>query len=88
MLDDTNSVTHPTQSFGMDSNWIIEHLMGGDKCDPVINSETQTLYRLIDERRLDEAEKEVIRLRQKTAGNKDDFQRAMSLIERIRMLGK
>ncbi len=77
----------PVQSFGMDSNWVVEQLMGGDKCDPMINADTAKVLRLIDERKLTEAENEVIRLLG-LAGNKDDLQRAMSMIERIRLVGK
>lgn len=84
----SNHASQPIQSFGMDSNWVVEQIMGGDKCDPKINLDTSNILKLIDERKLDEAESEVMRLRGKVNGNKDELQRAMSLIERIRLLGK
>lgn len=79
--------SNPVQSFGMDSNWVVEQLMGGDKCDPVIKADTDKMLKLIDERKLAEAENEIVRLRG-LSGNKDDLQRAMSMIERIRLVGK
>jgi predicted ATP-binding protein involved in virulence len=81
-----NNYEIPNQSYGMDSNWVVEK-MGGDKCDPKIKADLNAIFKLIDDKKILDAESEVLRLRGEI-GNTNDLQRAMSLIERMRLLGK
>lgn len=80
-------VSQPAQSFGMDTNWVLEVLMGGSKCNEAVKGRLEQVFRLITDKKLPEAEAETIRLRGEI-GNNNDLQRAMSLIERIKLLGK
>ncbi len=80
-------VSQPAQSFGMDTNWVLEVLMGGSKCNEAVKVRLEQVFRFITDKKLSEAEAETIRLRGEI-GNNNDLQRAMSLIERIKLLGK
>jgi predicted ATP-binding protein involved in virulence len=85
MHDDAFST--PMLSFGMDSNWVVEILMGGSKCNEQVKARLSTVFRLITEQKFQEAEEESFRLRGEI-GNSDELQRAVSMIERIKVLGK
>lgn len=77
----------PVLSFGMDSNWVVEVLMGGSKCNPAVKARLAKVFELIKAKNLDAAQTEAILLRGEI-GNNDELQRAVSMIERIRLLGK
>lgn len=77
----------PNQSFGMDSNWILQVLMGAEEQDIAVKSQLSTLFRLISERQLEEAERNIQELRSKI-GNSQSIQRAASTIERVKILGR
>ncbi len=77
----------PAQSYGMDTNWILEVLMDADKEEPLIKQSIEAIFRLIDARRLDDAQAKVIELRQQI-GNSEMLQRAASTIERIRLINR
>jgi predicted ATP-binding protein involved in virulence len=82
----------PAQSFGMDSNWILDVLMEGDRLDPHVKIRLENIFRLIEERlvnpnALKDAEAEVKSLRS-ISGNSERLQQAASLIERLKVLGK
>lgn len=77
----------PAQSYGMDSNWIVEVLMEGAERNPTIKGRLENVFRLIEQKDLRAAEEEITKLRTET-GNSDRLQRAASLVERIKVLGK
>jgi predicted ATP-binding protein involved in virulence len=77
----------PAQSFGMDTNWILEVLMDADKVESSIKHEIETIFNLIAERKLGDAQSHVLELRQRI-GNSEMLQRAASTIERIRLLNR
>lgn len=79
--------SQPALSFGMDSNWVVEVLMGGSKCNAQVKDRLAKVFQLIKDRNLSEAEREALRLRGEI-GNSDELQRAVSMIERIKLLGK
>ncbi len=83
--DGTHDV--PSQSFGLDTNWILEVLMDADKQEPTIKNEIEKAFTLIGERKLDQAQSVVTKLRLQI-GNSELLQRAASTIERIRILNK
>lgn len=81
------NITQPALSYGMDSNWVIEMMMGGSKCNAEVKERLESIFAFIRERNLEEAEAEALRLRGEV-GNSNDIQRAVSMIERIKLLGK
>ncbi len=80
-------ITQPSLSYGMDSNWVVETIMGGSKCNADVKERLAKVFALIKDKKLPEAEKEALKLRG-DVGNSDDIQRAVSMIERIKLLGK
>ncbi len=77
----------PAQSFGMDTNWILEVLMDADKEEPSVKHGIEAIFNLIAERRLDDAQAQVLELRQRI-GNSEMLQRAASTIERVRTINR
>lgn len=82
-----DGVSVPSQSYGMDSNWVVETLMGGSKCTPDVKEKLEMVFLHIKNKDLKAAEDEALRLRGEV-GNSDDIQRAVSMIERIKLIGK
>jgi predicted ATP-binding protein involved in virulence len=80
-------ITQPSLSYGMDSNWVVETIMGGSKCNTDVKEQLAKVFALIKDKKLPEAENEALKLRG-DVGNSDDIQRAVSMIERIKLLGK
>lgn len=80
-------ITQPSLSYGMDSNWVVETIMGGSKCNADVKERLAKVFALIKDKKLPEAEDEALKLRG-DVGNSDDIQRAVSMIERIKLLGK
>jgi predicted ATP-binding protein involved in virulence len=80
-------VDTPAQSYGMDSNWIVEVLMAGQERNPAIKHRLEHIFTLIEQKNLPAAEEEITRLRSET-GNSERLQRAASLVERIKILGR
>ena len=78
--------SQPSLSFGQDSNWVVEVLMGGSKCNSGVKARLAKIFQLIKISQLQEAETEAFGLRAEI-GNNDELQRAVSLIERIKLLG-
>jgi predicted ATP-binding protein involved in virulence len=82
-----NEFLQPSLSFGMDSNWVVEVLMGGSKCNAQVKGRLARVFQLIKDRDLLGAEREALSLRAEI-GNSDELQRAVSMVERIKLLGK
>lgn len=82
-----NEFSQPSLSFGMDSNWVVEVLMGGSKCNARVKERLAKVFQLIKDRKLADAEREALLLRGEI-GNSDELQRAVSMVERIKLLGK
>jgi hypothetical protein len=61
--------------------------MGGSKCNAQVKDRLAKIFQLIKDRNLGEAEREALLLRGEI-GNSDELQRAVSLVERIKLLGK
>jgi predicted ATP-binding protein involved in virulence len=80
-------ISQPALSFGMDSNWVVEVIMGGSKCDPQVKTRLEGVFKLISDKKLADAETAALNLRGEI-GNSDELQRAVSMIERIKVLGK
>jgi len=80
-------VSQPALSFGMDSNWVVEVLMGGSKCNSHVKGRLERIFKLIGDKKLPEAQNEASLLRGEI-GNSDELQRAVSMIDRVKVLGK
>jgi predicted ATP-binding protein involved in virulence len=82
-----DSFEAPRQSFGMDSNWVLQVLMGADEQDAHVKGQLSEVFRLISEKQLERAERAIQELRSRI-GNSEAVQRAASTIERVKVLGR
>jgi predicted ATP-binding protein involved in virulence len=63
VLDAPESSPHPGQSFGMDSNWVLRHIMGSDDRDASVAAKLDEVFAHIEEARFEEAQEAVKALR-------------------------
>ena len=75
----------PSQSFGMDSNWILQVLMESQELDSGVKHEIGQLFDLLRNRQLDEAGEKILSLRSRI-GNSEALQRGASTLERMKLL--
>ena len=80
-------VETPAMSYGVDSNWILNVLMGADEMNQDIGRELDDISRLIHARELEEARAKITALRNRV-GNTAATQKLASLLERIERLGR
>ncbi|MDS4029521.1 MAG: AAA family ATPase [Candidatus Contendobacter sp.] len=80
-LLDSRNEKHPGQSYGMDSNWILRHIMGSDDRDPDISIRLDALFEAIEAANFSEANKEIIALRREI-GDHPDLVEAEAIIAR------
>jgi predicted ATP-binding protein involved in virulence len=74
--------SHPAQSFGMDSNWILRHLMGADDRDREVKAKLEEIETLINGFRLEAAQTKIDELRN-SIGNHPDLVRFSARIDRF-----
>lgn len=55
ILINNGEITMPRQALGMDSNWVLRHLMGTDERDPEAKRKLQAIEKLIEEENYDQA---------------------------------
>jgi predicted ATP-binding protein involved in virulence len=80
-------VETPAMSYGVDSNWILNVLMGADEINPDVRRELEEISRQIQTRELEAAKAKIAGLRNRD-GNTAATQKLFSLIERIERLGR
>lgn len=80
-------VETPRQSFGMDSNWILNVLMGGNEMSQEIKADIKEVERLAVKKDFANARKILQSLRERV-GNSKEIQLAASTIDRVELLGK
>jgi len=80
-------VETPAMSYGVDSNWILNVLMGADEMDQDVGRELEDISRLIQARELEMAKTKISFLRN-SFGNTVATQKLASLLERIERLGR
>ncbi|MEI8325508.1 MAG: AAA family ATPase [Betaproteobacteria bacterium] len=80
LLDESGS-DHPPQSYGMDSNWILRHIMKGDDRDPEIAKALDEIFEHIDKARFEQAQAALTALRTKI-GEHPELVEAQALIGR------
>jgi len=83
--DDTAEAKPPSQSKGMDSNWILEVVQSADERDPEVKKRIKALFERLARKELAEAENEILHLRGEI-GNTGEVQRAASQLERLKLL--
>ncbi len=74
--------TNPAQSFGMDSNWILQHVMGVEDRDPSIKRRIDEIERLIGDLNLQAAKNKIVEIRSEI-GNHRDLVRFSAQIDRL-----
>ncbi len=82
VLGETGQMLPPAQSFGMDSNWVLRHIMGSDDRDPQVSQDIDALFELIESDQLSKAQNKVDDLR-KQLGEHPDLVEAQALIHRF-----
>ena len=80
-------VETPAMSYGVDSNWILNVLMGADEMNQDVGRELEDISRLIQARELEVAKVKVTALRN-SVGNTAATQKLASLLDRIERLGR
>ena len=80
-------VDTPKDSFGMDSNWILNVLMGGNEMDPEIKKDIKAVQAYAVRREFQKA-RELLKSLRERVGNSQEIQFAASTIDRIELLGK
>ena len=73
---------NPAQSFGMNSDWILKHVMGASERDPSVKAKLVEVEQLINDFKLDEARVKVDELRSEI-GNDPDLVRFSARIDRF-----
>jgi predicted ATP-binding protein involved in virulence len=86
-IEPTGEISRPAQAFGMDTNWVLQVIMGVDERDPHVKQRIAASFGMIQRGELDRAEQEIDRLRQEI-GSSEDLQRASAMIQRIRLMGR
>lgn len=84
--DGETVATRPDASFGLDSNRILEDLMGVDERPRRIKEKLRDFFRLIDEGKLDEAKALRQELEEEIGSDEPNFAKADVLIRRKEML--
>jgi predicted ATP-binding protein involved in virulence len=77
----------PSQSFGMDSNWILKVHMGGKDMDPDVKKDILAAEKHAVRREFPQSEALIQSLRQRV-GNSEEIQFAASTLERLKLVGK
>jgi predicted ATP-binding protein involved in virulence len=85
LLDASEPV--PSQSFGMDSNWILEVLMDGKDMDPDVKKDIKAVQELAVKRDFQRARALLGGLRQRV-GTSKEIQLAASTVDRVDLLGQ
>jgi hypothetical protein len=87
LLDADGAVYRPNQSLGMDTNFILEFLMGTSQRDEATQTELTNIANLIEGEQYDEAEERINELRERV-GTFPDLVRLETRIHRIRLLSE
>jgi hypothetical protein len=77
-----NEFSQSALSFGMDSNWVVEVLTGGSKCNAEVKDRLARVFQLIQDHNLAEAEREALLLRGEI-GNSDEVGLQYYRLQRI-----
>jgi predicted ATP-binding protein involved in virulence len=78
---------NPAQSFGMDSNWILKHVMGASERDVTIKAKLEEVEKLVDDLQIETAQAKVDELRSEI-GNHPDLVRFAARVDRFAKKGQ
>jgi predicted ATP-binding protein involved in virulence len=78
---------HASQAFGMDSNWVLRHLMDASPRDEEIDRQLQEIHKLIDEGEFEAARGKITELRRKI-GDAPELVEAGVLMDRMEILAE
>ena len=81
ILLDVPNRGHPGQSFGMDSNWVLRHIMGSVDRDPEVAAKLDAIFEAIEDAQFDKAKESVSSLRAEI-GDHPELAEAEALIGR------
>ncbi|MBW8467095.1 MAG: AAA family ATPase [Thiobacillus sp.] len=81
ILLDSIEGEHPPQTFGMDSNWLLRHVMGASERDPEVSSKLDEIFESIESNNFSKAQKQVNDFRS-SIGEHPDLVEAQALIGR------
>jgi predicted ATP-binding protein involved in virulence len=87
LLDEQGDGVIP-QSFGMDSNWVLKHIMGTSERDPGVATKLAEIESMIAGGRLEDARQALHTLRERRSGDDPDSVRLSTRIDRIERLGR
>ena len=76
------------QSYGMDSNWILRHVMGAEDQDVIVRKSIAEIFDFIENDRFEEAKEKIQIARHSLGGDHPDLAEANALIERYTRIGK
>jgi len=85
ILDEGKPPYHPDRSSGMDSNWIIRHIMGGSDRNIELAQKLLSASDLIDKEKYDKAEKITNEIYEEF-GDFEELIKLKTKIDRIRLL--
>jgi predicted ATP-binding protein involved in virulence len=85
LIRGNGSLDYPSQTFGMDSNWILREIMESDDRNPKVQKKIDSILAAIREGDLDAARTEVSELR-RTIGDTADIAAAMAKITRAEFI--
>jgi len=88
ILLDSKDQIHPSQSFGMDSNWILKHIMGAEDQDPAARDAIKEIFDLIEDDNFDDAKIKIQAARHYVEGDHPDLAEASALVERYLRIGR
>ncbi len=74
--------SHPVQTFGMDSSWILKHVMGADERDRHVKIKLEEIEKLIASSQFEDAQTRIDHLRSEI-GNHPDLARYSARIDRF-----
>lgn len=81
LLLDSLDGSHPNQTYGMDSNWLLRHVMGGADRDPKVAAELDGIFENIQQNEFTEAQIKIDTFRKKY-GEHPELVEAQALIGR------
>lgn len=55
LMSESDDIQQPEQSYGMDTNWILKHIMGAEDRDPIIEAQFEHIFSAIEEADLEQA---------------------------------
>lgn len=86
LLEHGQAPYHPLQSLGMDSNWILQFLMGDADRNKAVAQKLEDISDLIEEEHYDQAQGAIDALREQI-GDFPDLVRLQTRLERLQILG-